>query len=435
MKLNELRPLQALAAAQLMKCRRLMVSMPRQYGGKTELGVRIAEDILRAPYSKSTLFLAKSHPSAKKMAREKFMRLFRKDLYAVNTETVYLKSYPTSCGFIESVDKDPDRMRGGTYAFIHWAEVAFSKMEGNITIMDVFDRVLNPTLRMTDGYCYLESTNNGKNGWYDLWTNAKEFGFQTLKVSLSDMVYLGLVSQEDYDAIQRTTLPEVFKQEYECEWVVFAGKVYPEFLGRHILPDMPNPEPWQTVIMGIDWGYTPSATCVLFGYVKDDCIFIFDEHYQTEELAVHTAQAIQGKLAQYQTKHFICAADHEGDRNEELTRRGIECFQAKKADVLGNRIQIKELFFADQLFIHPRCSNLIRDLQAATWDAKKSDKGEIDYGQCTWGHFDAEAALRYLIREVSDVEDTKPEENPLLSVDPAMAEEWQSRRELKWRER
>ena len=435
MEIGALRPLQALAAAQLFKCRRLMVSLPRQYGGKTELGVRLTESLLRFPSTKSTLFLAKSHPSAKKMAREKFMRLFDKELFSVNTETIYLKKYPTSCGFIESVDKDPDRIRGGTYSFVHWAEVAFSKLEGQATIMDVFDRVINPTLRLRDAYAYLESTNNGKNGWYDLWNNASEFGFKTLKVSLSDMVYLGLVPAEEYETIKKTTQPDVFQQEYECEWVTFAGRTYPEFLGYHILPDMPPPEAWQTVAMGIDWGYTPSATCVLFAYVKDHCVYVFDEHYQTEELAIHTAQAIEGKVAQYGIRHYVCAADHEGDRNEELTRRGIKCFQAKKSDVLGNRIQIKEMFFADRLFIHPRCQNLIRDLQAAVWDGRKSDKGEIDYAQCTWGHFDAEAALRYLIREVSEIDEERPETNPLYKSDPNAAAEWQARRENKWEDR
>ena len=424
--LSELRPLQAMAAARLFQCKRLMVILPRQFGGKTELGVRLCHNLLRLPFTKSSLFLAKSRPAARKAAREKFMRLFDKKDFEVNTETVYLKKHPTSCCFIDSVDKDPDRIRGGTYAFIHWSEVAFSRLEGGATIIDVFDRVINPTLANTDGYCYLESTCNGKNGWYDLWEAASDFGFSRLKVSFSGMLELGLITQEEYDRIRSTTQPDVFRQEYECEWVTFQGKVYPEFVGSHIDPDMPGPDVGQTVILGIDWGYSPSATCVLFGYVAGDMLCIFDEHYQMEELALKTAEAIRGKMAFWRVGNYAAVADHEADRNEELNRRGINCSPAKKVDVLGNRMQIKELFWADRIRIHPRCENLIKDLNAAVWDTKKSDKGEIDYSQCTWGHFDAEAAFRYLVRELSDVADEKPVVIPMSNLDNLSAQAWLS---------
>lgn len=423
--LSELRPLQALAASVLFKKRRLMLCLPRQKGGKTELGVRLMHDITEKPFTSSSLFLAKSRPAARKAVREKFLRLFDPSIFSVNTQIVYNKSYKTSQVFIDSVDKDPDRIRGGTYSLIHWSEVAFSKIEGEHTIKDVFDKVINPTLAETTGYALLESTNNGKNGWFDLWNMAPEFGFSTLRVSLSDMVYLGLVPQEEYDRIKATTQPDVFLQEYECEWITFTGKVYPEFIpGRHIMPDMPGPEEWQVVKMAIDWGYTPSATCVLFGYVKDKALYIFDEHYQKEEMPIKTAEAIHAILSRWKIVNFSAVADHEQDRIDELNARGIKCGKARKVDVLGNRVQIKEMFFLNNLFIHPRCVNLIRDLEAAIWHPKKSDKGEIDDSQCTWGHFDAEAALRYLVREFSEFEEEEPEGNPFADTDQLSAAEW-----------
>ena len=425
LELGTLRPLQAMAASLLLRNRRLMLCLPRQKGGKTELGVRLIHDITRRPFTSSSLFLGKSKTAARKAVREKFLRLFDPSIFSVNTEIVYNKSFKTSQAFIDSVDKDPDRIRGGTYSFIHWSEVAFSKIEAGVTIKDVFDKVIQPTLTETNGYVLLESTNNGKNGWYDIWNMASDFGFTTLRVSLSDMVYLGLVPREEYDRIRATTQPDVFQQEYECEWVTFLGKVYPEFnTGHHILPDMPGPADWQRVLIAIDWGYTPSATCVLFGYVNEGALYVFDEHYETEELAIKTAEAINKIKARWEIKSFAAVADHEQDRIDELNSRGIPCGKAKKVDVLGNRVQIKELFFLNRLFIHPRCKNLIRDLEAALWHPKKSDKGEIDDSQCTWGHFDGEAALRYLVREFSEFEEDKPVENPFAKTDQISATEW-----------
>ena len=410
LQLDQLRPLQAMAASVLFAKRRLLLILPRQLGGKTELGVRLIRDITGRPFPSSSLFLAKDAKSAKAASREKFLRIFDDKEFAVNTELVYKKDFETSCCFIKSVDKDPDRLRGGTYSFIHWSEVAFSKLERGETIIGVYDKVIQPTMTETQGYVLLESTNNGRNGWYDLWNEHERYGFARLRVGLGNMVDLGLITQARYDSIKSTTHPDVFRQEYECDWVTFAGRVYPEFTADHIAKCDP-PASWQQTIISVDWGYSPSATCALFGYVKDGVMYIYDEHYEKEELAVVTADKLKQKLASWRVTDFAAVADHEADRNEELIRRGIPCGLAKKVDVLGNRVQIKELLWQRKLVIDPRCYNLIRDLQAATWHPTK--EGELDDSQCTWGHFDAESTLRYLVRELSEVEMAKPKEAPV----------------------
>lgn len=417
-----LKPVQCLAASVFFKKRRLLLCLPRQEG-KTELGVRLVHNLISTPTTRQALFLAKSHPAAKKAVREKHLRIFDPKLFAVNTELVYNRKHPTACCFIDSVDKDPDRIRGGTYQLIHWSEVAFSRFENGVTTQDVLDKVIKPTLRKTDGYVILESTNNGLNGWHQLWENASDFGFHKLKITLSQLVEMGLVPVKEYEELKATTQPDVFRQEYECEFVTFSGKVYSEFSeGRHLISDMPYPEDWQTVVAGIDWGFE-DATCILFAYVKDKKVHIFDEIYErrkTLDEIIEIINAHKGNLWPY--GRLAAAADHDKARNEELIRRGIPCSPAKKADTLGNRLQVKEKFFKDQILIHPRCKFLIKDLQACAWDHKKSN--EIDDSQCTWGHFDAEAALRYLIRELSDFEEEAPIKDPHEGIDSLSSFAW-----------
>lgn len=422
-----LKPVQALAASHFFKSKRLLLALPRQEG-KTELGVRLLHDITRRPFTSSSLFLAKDKKSGKRATREKFLRIFDKETFAVNTELVYMKKMPSSCIFMESVDKEPDRLRGGTYSMIHWSEVAFSKIEQGHSIRDVFDKVIQPTLRQTNGYVLLESTNNGKNGWYDLWNSYRDLGFERLKISLSDMVYLGLVSEDEYEKLRKSSHPDVFRQEYECDWVTFAGHVYNEFdENTHVDPNMPGPEDWQIVVSAIDWGYHPSATCVLYAYVKGGVLNIFDEHYQLHELAAHTADAINIARDRWQIRQHATAADHEQDRIDELNRRGIACTLAQKIDVLGARMQIKEMLYFNKIKIHPRCKYLLKDLQAAVWHPKK--ESELDEAQCTWGHFDAEAALRYLVRELSARENDEPVKNPHIATDPISAMAFELNRE------
>jgi terminase large subunit-like protein len=420
-----LNPAQAMAANLFYRHRKLLLCFPRQIG-KTELGVRLLEDITSRPFTSSSLFIAKSYASQKKATREKFMRLFAKQQFEVNTDLVYNKQFPTSAIFMGSADKSPDSQRGGTYSMIHGSEVAFWKVESGESLTGFLGKVIQPTTAKTGGYIFLESTNNGKNGWYDLWEDYKNWGFFRLKLTLTDLLYLGLVTQEYYDYIKKTTPPDIFKQEYECEFITFLGKAYAEFDIHQHVEDIPGPLRWQKSVLAIDWGYHPSATCVLFGYVSDGVLCVYDEHYQHKERTDDTKLAIESRLYNFTVDEFAAVADHEQDRIDELNLAGITCGKAKKQNVLGARTQIKTMLWNNKIKIHPRCKFLIRDLEAACWDDKHD--GEIDYSQCTWGHFDAEAALRYLVRELGQFEVKKPIENP--HSDESSAREWALRQGL-----
>ncbi len=419
---GQLKPLQALAASLFFKCRRLMLILPRQEG-KTELGVRLLHDCIAQPEPTQGLFLAKDTKSGRRATREKFLRIFDPDHFSVNTDRVIKRADPRSSIHIASVDKDPSRLRGGTFNVIHWSEVAFSRLDHGETITGVFDKVIAPTTRIHDAYTLLETTTNGRNGFYDLWENAKDYGFSRLKISLSEMLEMGLVGLEEYTRIKSTTHPLVFDQEFECRFVSFQGRAYEEFDERDHVRDVEPPRDWQKVVAAIDWGWNPSANCILFGYVNDGIIYIFDEIYEKEQLLEATYNEMMARMERWSINHIAAVADHEDDRIEELNRRGIPCGKANKSNVLGCRIEIKEKLWRGEIVIDPRCKFLIRDLEAATWHPKK--EGQLDDTMCTWGHWDAESCLRYLVRELGKFEVEKPEENPHISTDQASARVWE----------
>lgn len=429
MNIGELRPIQALAAALLFRHKKLIAVLPRQFGGKTELGVKLNHDLAMRPGPSTGLFIAKNTAARRKATREKFIRNFDKKVFAVNTELIYRKDEPTSQILMASVDKDPDANRGGTVNLLHWSEAAFSKIDHGETVPGVWQKVFRPMLSQTDGYAFVESTTNGHNSFKDFFDNAKDFGFKTLLVGMSQMLDLGLITWEEYQKEKSEVHPLIWAQEYECEWVTFQGLTYDEFDEKvHVDPDLPPPKHWQGVIGAIDWGFHPSATCVLFGYVQDGTVCIFDEIYETRQRIEDTDTAIKARQLLWSIGDFATVADHEEDRNEELIIRGIGVTKANKVNVLGNRLEIKELLWKNRLKIHPRCKNLIKDLRAAVWSDKK--EGDLDYSLCTWGHFDAEAALRYLIRAFKAHEQDEPEENPHQHMDESSARAWEQQRRL-----
>ncbi len=423
---SQLRPLQALAASLFFKHRRLLLILPRQEG-KTELGVRLLHDCIGQKSATQSLFLAKDTKSGRRATREKFLRNFDPKLFSINTDRVYKKADPRAVINIAAVDKDPDRLRGGTYDSIHWSEVAFSKLDHGETITGLFDKVVNPTTKERDAYCLLETTTNGKNGFFDLWENAADYRFHRFSISYSRMLEMGLVDAETYERVKSSTHPLVFRQEYECEFITFLGRAYDEFdESTHVQP-VPPPESWQRVIISCDWGWSPSATCVLFGYVRDEIVYIFDEIYATEQLLEATMEHINARKERWSIEHLAAVADHEDDRIAELNMRGIPCGKAQKANVLGNRLEIKEMLWANKIVIDPRCEYLIRDLQTAVWNPKK--EGSLDDSQCTYGHYDAESALRYLVRELKRSEADEPDNNPHVSTDQSSARAWSLRHE------
>lgn len=403
---------QAFVCSALNRWRRVLCMLPRQEG-KTELGVRFSRQVIGHPEKvRQALMLAKSRDSLKRMSREKIMRIFDEGEFKADSTKVFNRGNPASTLWLESVDKRPDKIRGGTYHYVHWPEVAFSEFDYGVTAMQIFNLVVGPTLRQTNGYAFLESTANGPNGWKDIWDAAAELGFKRIRMPLSMLVELGVRSQEEYDRLRKTMARLEFLQEYECEFVTFQGLVFEEMQDHHVWAEMPGPAEHMRVCFAIDWGWNPSATCVLFGYVWFGRICIFDEIYGKELRLEQTEELIKGKLNAWQVSRTSAAGvgDHDPLKNDAMVRSGLNVGLCSKADVLGARMDVKTLLAQDKLYVHPRCKNLIRDMQSASWDLKKH--GEIDYKKCPDGHFDGEAALRYLVRMFRDIHQEDP--NPLL---------------------
>lgn len=399
---------QGFIASALFRHRKVLAMLPRQEG-KTELGVRFSREIIAHPSEvRQALMLAKSRDSLKRMSREKILRIFGEEVFKGDTIKVINRLNPASTLWLESVDKRPDKIRGGTYHYIHWPEVAFSEFDFGVTAMQIFNRVVAPTTRQTNGYVFMESTPNGPNGWKDIWDQAKELGFVRIKMPLSLLVELGVRSQEEFGRLRKNMARLEFLQEYECEFVTFQGLVFEELLEHHIWEEMPGPKEHHRVGFAIDWGWNPSATCVLFAYLLHGRMCIFDEIYGKELRLDQTEALIKDKLNAWQVSRGMASGvgDHDPLRIDAMVRAGLQVGECSKTDVLGARMDIKTLLAQDKLYIHPRCKNLLRDLQTAPWDLKKH--GEIDYKKCPDGHFDGEAAARYLVRMFRNMHQDEP---------------------------
>jgi hypothetical protein len=72
---------------------------------------------------------------------------------------------------------------------------------------------------------------------------------------------------------------------------------------------------------------------------------------------------------------------------------------------LGAINLMRNMFQSKQIVINPRCYNLIRQVQNATWNHKATDFAK---GGKMEGHYDLVAALKYMCRNVSKTHNPFP---------------------------
>jgi hypothetical protein len=432
---KELNGAQLVCLKTISRHRLLKLMMPRQVG-KTHFGCWLNREVMRQNTNVSTLFLAKDFPSITRATKEKFAKLFPEDEFRVSAISGIShlgrnQKGGRGSGYMSGVDKVPDKLRGGTMGLIHWSEVAFSKFEAGTSFEDVYQQITLPMISRTRGLYLMESTPNGKNFWYHFWEEDKKF--RRLKFDVDFCINVGAITREEVDFLEQTMHPDVFDQEMNCNFVTFTGRVYSEYEEKHLDTEF-VPLPHEYVVVGIDIGFSGSASTALFGCWREGKLHIFDQVYGTHLRIGQFADKIEERMQAYKVERhrYVAYTDHDPEMVDELTQRRIKVTLADKVDAFACRLSIKEGLYADKVRVsHIRCPWLHREIQAAAWSDTRSDEMEMK-GDPNGYHWDSEAALRYLWRGAR-VELEKPIEMP-KGLDTGGMVEWkakQAKREAK----
>jgi phage terminase large subunit len=182
---------------------------------------------------------------------------------------------------------------------------------------------------------------------------------------------------------------EFAQQELHGQFVAFEGLIYSEFRSGIHVTNVEPPKDWRR-IRSIDWGYTNPFVCLWGAQDEDGRLYIYDEYYQRRELVAHHAAVINARGEAEQT-----VADHDAQDNAEIRQHGIVTQKAKK-DVLAGIQKVKSRLIVQgdgkpRLFIHERCTNLLKELGMYRWkenSTKEEPVKEADH---------AMDALRYMV--------------------------------------
>ena len=255
-----------------------------------------------------------------------------------------------------------ETLRGQELDFIVIDEVAFMR-----DFWNGWEKVLRPTLRMSQGGTMFISTPNGFNHFYDLY-NSKDPLFKPFHATSYDNPF---IAREEIESA-RASLPEdTFAQEYMADFRKVEGLVYKEFDSRHVIDKVPL----EKIIAKrgcIDFGFTNPAAMYTVGRDGDANYYIYDEFYETGKLQDELNQQMSvRKLDSWYPDHA------EADRLESMRRAGLRVNEISK-DVRAGIDTVQNLLKQNRLFIHKDCTNLIFEFNFYRWRPKTGSKIDLN---------------------------------------------------------
>lgn len=198
---------------------------------------------------------------------------------------------------------------------------------------------------------------------------------------------------------------QFYKQELLGEFVGFEGLVFPEFQPDiHVSDKIPDPNYDETIVRvdgGVDWGYRDPTTSVVVGTTKYGTKYVYDELYFTDvdlEVIRPDINRFHGK---YMTRNVYCDPSRPDGIAllNKMQNRKWEAVRAKN-EIVNGLMSVGQYFKMNtdgkpRMLIHPRCKNLINELQLYRYQTKSRNGIISEHPMDKHNH--AIDALRYAI--------------------------------------
>jgi len=228
-----------------------------------------------------------------------------------------------------------------------------------------------------------------------------------------------------YEGLERRHGPEWVARYVRGSHDTFIGQIYGELDDRlhAVNPGSINPA-WPRVV-SMDYGHR-NPTCVIFAAVNPDgVIFLYDEHYEAEQVIPYHAAQIKKRLPDMaKAKEVTWVADpsifsasmqHDGKVFrifDEYADAGLEEWTPGENDKKAGRERIKAMLKSGHLkFVRGSCPNVWREMKQLHWkrtrtlmdrNAPEEEADIDDHGP---------DALRYLVMSRPDAAE-RPKEAP-----------------------
>ena len=260
----------------------------------------------------------------------------------VNNSTITLRS-----------SENYDALRGAKYNFIVLDECADMKP-------DVWFSVLRPTLSDTGGHALFISSPKGRNWFYELWCEGEKENYSSYQFTTLEG---GWVPAEEVDQARLDLDTRTFEQEYEAQFVSYAGVIYYAFAEQNIksYPGVLSKD--DVLHVGCDFNIDPMSATI--AVVKNGIAWVIDE---IEIYGSNTNELVQEIKARYHHNRIIAYPDSSGIKrttnsgisdHQILQNAGFKLMvQPGNPPVIDRIASVNGAFEKDKLFIDPKCRSL-----------------------------------------------------------------------------
>jgi hypothetical protein len=218
-----------------------------------------------------------------------------------------------------------------------------------------------------------------------------------------------VLSQEEKNKFLDACLTDAARQrEYYCKVVVDASRaITPEF-STDLIQEVKRDQffPYYHRYDAMDLGVADQTVC-LFGYYdfKRGALIVEDElmmqgpEMTTDALASSIWKKEKALWSQKEEKVYRRVADNDNPLllQDMVSKHGLG-FAPTRKDSLHAMVNEVRIWLKDKrIIVHPRCKLLIGCLKTGIWD----DKRKAFMRSAVYGHYDALAALIYMVRNVN----------------------------------
>lgn len=201
-----------------------------------------------------------------------------------------------------------------------------------------------------------------------------------------------------------------WRREYLAEFVTEAElAIVPEWSSRWVEPYEPgNLDHFYARYVAMDLGWS-DQTAILWAVYDFEEGALFVEHEHTATMKDASSRAIAQAIKRIESQEGARAyrnprmrvADNNDPKNlYELAQDGYSFHPTSKESLTKMVNSLRRRVMDGQVRVHPRCKKLIGCLNGGVWKDRQHIGREFGYSD-RLGHYDALAALMYLVRNVA----------------------------------
>lgn len=183
-----------------------------------------------------------------------------------------------------------------------------------------------------------------------------------LKTTYKDNPFLDKQYHKNMEKLKETNL-EYYSVYALGDWGVLGHLIYKNYTVKDISIDSSD---YEIVYSGLDFGFNDPSAYIRIG-IKDDELYIFKEFYKRELTNTELIEEI-GKI--HPKKDWLICDSAEQDRIKEFKQKGFNRLKGAKKGKGSIKDGIDHIK-SHKIYIHPNCTEFIREIQGYTW---KQDK-------------------------------------------------------------